>query len=259
MKHSISETRAAATALAAGAALLLAAGSAQAQDTDLGLGVFGGGYISTDLTSYDGSQFFEDGTPADLQFQASGLVGLQGEYWISDRFALRAGGGFSPATLELDQPDEVPSPDPGDGAEVADGNVWMADVNGILAILPEDNTVTPFVTAGAGVVAYNFDGSDAIVVDEANARIPDREEIATGNDATQLAGMLGVGVDVQPEGWPVAIRGELNDHISGSPAELFLGDEDILPGGADVEGDNDFGTVHNLRLSLGLQWFPGEG
>lgn len=42
-----------------------------------------------------------------------------------------------------------------------------------------------------------------------------------------------------------------------SPARLWLGEDDVLPGGADVEADTELGAVHNLRLSLGLQWTPG--
>ena len=264
MKH-IDTTRTfrtAATTLAAGAALLLSAASLQAQEEgDLSLGAFGGGYLSSALNDTDEGEFFNDGAPADLELEMSGMTGLQAEYWFDDRVAVRAEGGYAPATLQVDQPDSDLVPDSDGSREIAETDVWVADVNAMLRLLPEESTVTPFVSAGAGFVSYAPEGEDAIVIDDANARVPDGDDGGTeGNDDTLLAGMIGVGADFSPEGWPVAIRGEVTDHISSSPAGLFLnGTETPIDGGAGVEGDDDFGVVHNLRFTLGLQWVPGDG
>jgi hypothetical protein len=234
----------------------------QAQEEgDVAVGVFGGGYLSTNLNSIDEGEFFNDGAPADLELEMSGMTGLQAEYWFDDRVAVRAEGGYAPATMQVDQPDSELVPGSDGSREIAETDVWVADVNAMLRLLPEEATVTPFVSVGAGFVSYAPEGDDPILLDDANARIPDGDDGGTeGNDDTLLAGMIGVGADVSPEGWPVAIRGEVTDHLSSSPARLFLnGTETPIDGGAGVEGDNDFGVVHNLRFTLGLQWVPGDG
>jgi len=91
----------------------------------------------------------------------------------------------------------------------------------VLRPIPRIVLVQPYIVAGGGLKRYDYDfGSDTSV----------RE--ALGDDANELTGQLGVGVD-----WTLGIVNgtlELSDHVSGS----------VLEDGGD--------TQHDFFLTLGL-------
>lgn len=234
-------------------------------ETGLELGVFGGGIGFTDLNDTDEGEFFgEEGTPAELGIETSGVLGIQGEYWFTDRVALRAEGGWTPATLQAEPQDAFGDQPAMPETDIADMDIYLADLSAVVRLLPAETTVTPYVTAGGGVMVYDPQGDMPITVDRANARIPptDTESgSAEGNADTQLAGMVGLGAEFSPDGWPVNLHAEVTDHMAASPAQLLVSPEDdeAFPGsGAGVDANDDFDTVHNLRFQLGLQWTPGS-
>lgn len=205
--------------LAAGAALVvLLAGSASAQEHSGAVGYGAGGVWFSPFNRGAG------GSTLDL---GPGWV-LSGhlDQWLGGgRLGGRLGGTYSQRPL--------------DGAgERRDINVWTATASAMLRVLPPrpGGRWSPFVAAGAGLVSYGLGRGIPVVVPEAATVYP-------GGGERQLAGVVGVGLDLFPRlAWhevPLGVRVELADHMTReSPFER-------LGGGA-------YGPVHNVTLTVGI-------
>ncbi len=173
----------------------------------------------------------DNGAALDLEIKTGWVVGLTYEQWLgAGRIGWRANAALTERPLELPN-------------QTRDIGIWMADLAVLLRLLPADpgRAVNAFVAAGGGVVRYGLGRGEFLTFEPAGAVYP-------GNPDPKLAAVGAFGLDFltpfQWDGEPVGVRVELSDHVVfDSPFEPI--------------GTDDFGLVHNARLTIGL--FAGWG
>lgn len=157
---------------------------------------------------------------------------------------------------------------------------WLLDIGGAVSLVRPhaDREFRPYVFFGIGSVAYDLDGPVGLFLptflELAGARgrlgldLDDNVIIVTDGSPflvsvdepgfeVLLAGAFGIGADVRvPIGeGSIGLRFELADHISRSPLDVRLAGlvDDFHFSRRDLDDVRfDFGTVHNLRFSIGL-------
>ncbi len=221
--------------VAALALFALAAAPAAAQNYRASVGWHGGalwiGSLNSGAEAIGGG---EEGTPAvDIEPGVSWVAGVQYDRWYgSGILGLRLNGGFGQHQMEWSNGER-------------DINVWLADASVVLRPMRPSRagaSVLPWVSLGVGGVRYGFGEGGATDFAEANATY-------TGSNQFQLAAVGGVGFDVATP-WtfdysPIFVRLQGSDHMAfeSGLVETSTGDE--------------FDSVHNVRVSLGL--YTGVG
>lgn len=168
-----------------------------------------------------------EGAASDIELGLGWLVGLQFEKWFgSGRVGARLNGALS------ERPISVP------GRPDRDIGFWLADADLMLRLAPAspDRTVSPFISAGIGLVRYKLGDGPVQTYVPAGA-------VYDGNDDPRLMGAAGLGFDIitalRWDDQPVGFRLEVVDHIAkDSPFREIGGDR--------------FGLVHNVRIVLGV-------
>ena len=208
-------------ALILGAVAALPATPTLAQDYSWSAGWNAGVLYGTSLNS--GSGEFD----VDLAPEATWSVGLHVDRWAANgRVGLRLHGALSEHSVSWTQGDRGIS-------------VYGLDVSLLLRpVAPTpDNSVSVYLSAGAGVTRWGFGNGPTTTFPSAGAAY-------SGREATDLVGMAGLGLDIQTglkwgEG-PLVLRIEGRDEVQRSPLDPV-----------DPSGDS-FAIVHNVRVSIGL-------
>lgn len=237
--------------------LPLAVAPAQSQDYRGAIGVYGGGFWSSDwnrspnLRPANINNANTDFVRAErLRPNPGWIVGAQAEVWFAQGWVgARLNGAYTDRRLEFDR----------NGAALDDVNIWMGDADLLvrLARPRRDRRWAPFVSAGLGFINYNPAGSVG------NILFPSASAFFPGDSETRFAGAFGIGTDILPA-WaehrrvPIGFRLELVDHIAfSSPLrEVDWRFTDNLNPPPDsiwrgFEGDH-FGAVHNVRFTAGI-------
>jgi hypothetical protein len=221
----------------------------------------------------------------DLAFAPGAAVDLAITYW-EGRYGFRVHAGMARSCVAIGGDcDLVPAFLGGpDGAALIPGDIdadaWLLDIGGAVSLLRpgRDRDFRPFVFFGLGGVAYDLDGAvrfllpTFIELGGEPGRIaldPDGNIVVIADGAPFLVsvdepgfevmftGVLGLGADVRiPVGdGSLGLRFELADHVTRSPLDVRLAGlvDDFHFSRRDVEDVRfDFGTVHNLRLNVGI-------
>lgn len=207
-------------------ALLATVAHAEAQQFRTAVGYGGGGVYVTPLNAGG------DGPSDELLLDAGWITSAEIEHRVgSGWLGLRAHGGYTQRPFALED-------------RTLGINVWLADVGLVLRPFGPGpmRGISPFLSAGGGVVFYRFGRGDAVDLAAANARYP-------GDNERQWAAVAGVGIDVGPaldiQETPLGFRIEVADHIAlQSPFDPIAG--------------SPFAPVHNLRITVSLISMIGE-
>jgi hypothetical protein len=207
--------------------LLATAGPVGAQHFNV-VGGYGAGMINFGAFNPDAGEATELTLDPGLVFTVFGESLSAG-----GRAGLRLNGAFSQRPLEF----------AGDARNI---NTWLVDASVVLRPLPlaEGRLISPFVSAGGGVISYSLGRTGRpVVVSEANVVYP-------GNNERQWMLVGGAGIDVlfgdaRLFGTPLGLRLEVANHVTlRSPFETFEGER--------------LGPIHNLRFGaslIGVGWF----
>lgn len=174
----------------------------------------------------------EGTAPGDIELGLGWVIGLQAEKWFgSGRVGARLNGALTERPLTLP------------GRPDRDIGVWLLDADLLLRLAPAtpNRMVSPFISAGVGVIRYKL-GEGSL------QSYPDAGAVYDGNDDPRLMGTAGLGFDIltalEWDRQPVGFRLEVVDHVAiDSPFHEIGGDR--------------FGLVHNVRVVLGV--FSGFG
>jgi hypothetical protein len=223
MTHAL---RIAAAARAAGLTALLvvlAFAPLGAQDYNRSAAIYAG-LISFGDFNVNSANLVDGGRPTSLSLGSGWVVGLQADSWFDFRnLGWRLNGAFTQRPLNT---------------IVASRNIGvsMADLSLLLRLLPvrPTNPVQIYLAGGGGIVYYDFGEGERVI-------FPGHNAIFLGRSETLGALVFGAGIDI---GFPIrnqpyGVRVEFMDNM------LF--DSPFVP----ITGD-DFGSVHNRRISLGV-------
>jgi hypothetical protein len=205
--------------------LLLAASPAAAQQFHTAAG-YGAGNISFGAFNPDAGA-----EAAELALQSGPVFNVFGEaYQGAGYLGLRGNVAFTQRPLEF----------AGESRKI---NTWLVDAGVVLRPLPlrETSVISPFLTAGGGVISYGLGRNGRTVV------IGESDVLYPGDDERQWMLVGGGGLDIiagrlRVAGTPLGLRLEAANHVTlRSPFRTLAGERP--------------GPIHNLRIGASLVGF----